>query len=776
MSTGDTWTITKTRFDAHSLGQHNSVFTISNGYLGLKGTLQEDRDGFSPVTLINGLYDELDMFSLIRASNQERRYLDPAHFDTAGRSPAVTNLPNPLAVRVFVGDRELSLTRGTVTNFVQTLDLSCGLYRYAYDFRDGGGRTTRIEMQRFASITNMHRVFMRYSVTPVNHDAEILVLTGISGAVYSNTTRERQFAVTGVDTDARGRCVLRARTPARGIDIAFAVANTCPRGAKPAAIRGLTEHDAVHTLYEFEGRAGESSIIDRFVVLTSSYDHRLGAAVNLDDELDAAAGQGFDAALEEQRRAWAALWDRADVRIDGDDAAQRYLRFCLYHVLAAAPRHTDRLGVPVKLLSGEYYQGNTFYDTDVYILPFYTLTVPPFARACLNWRHIGLGPGRAIAADLGFRGAKLAWQAGPEGEECLGKWWRFTHTNIHINSDAAYALMQYYQATGDDAFLREQGVDLLVETARFFASRAVYDPERDAYDLRDVAGPDEGHCESTNNFYTNYLAIRNLRWAAKMLDHLRTGAPDAHARAVRRLSLSADEPSGWLRVADRLTLLFDPKTRVYEQCEGFYRLKPLPERFGRDRKLWFETVFPYQVLNQPDVVMALVMFRDDFPPDVQRANWEFYKDKSMNFSSMSFVLNAIMAADMGEMDEAYENFLISAGMDVDEELTGRKDTFAGLHGTAAGGAWMAAVLGFGGVCLSDAGLRIRPNLPPNWTGLHFGLTYQGQLLRVSIDEHEVRVAASDEPVAEIRLTVSGQTMTLAPGQSVRIPRESARRS
>ncbi len=218
-------------------------------------------------------------------------------------------------------------------------------------------------------------------------------------------------------------------------------------------------------------------------------------------------------------------------------------------------------------------------------------------------------------------------------------------------------------------------------------------------------------------------------------------------------------------MADRLTLLFDARTKVYEQCNGFYSLEPLPPRLSRDRKVWFETVFPYQALNQPDVVMAMVMFRDEFDRDVQRANWDFYADKSMNFSSMSFVLNSIMAADMGEMERAYEEFLIAAGMDVDEELTGRKDTFAGLHGTSAGGAWMAAVFGFGGVCLSEQGLRIRPNLPPAWNGLRFPLLYQGLRLNVAIDREQVTIGAAGDASRIVSVNVGDRPVTLSGGDS-----------
>lgn len=761
MSTADSWTIVNERHDPQALGQHNSVFTISNGYLGLKGNLAEDRDGYCPVTIINGVYDELDMFSTIRASNEDRRYLDPRYFDSAGKSPAVANLPNPLFTRVFVHGREVSFSRGRIGAFRQSLEMRSGLYRYEYEFTDVAGRTLRIKMERFASLNLARRVYLRYVVTPINFDGSVRVQMGIDGDVHSNITRERQFRVIGAHAGrhtAHGTSTsefsLHANTPARGHDVRMLgiVRSTTEQFNR---IESFVEHDRAYVEYEWTAAPNATVGFDRFLALASSEDVRHGVNVPIEREAEAAASEGFDAALVTQRAAWEKLWQRADVVIEGDDAAQRALRFSLFHLIAAAPRHSDRLSVPVKLLSGDYYQGNTFYDTDTYIVPFYTFVLPEYARTCLNWRWEGLKPGREIARQLGLEGAKFAWQAGPLGEECLGRWWRFTHTNIHINADVAYAVMQYRWATGDERFFTERGVELLVETARFYRSRAERDESTGEYHLRNVAGPDEGHCESTDNFYTNYMAQRNLEWAIAAVTPQSPGGPPA-------------ETSAWREVASGLSLRFDPATKVYEQCVGFYQLKDIPSDLLTERKVWFVTVAPYKALNQPDVIMAMVLFRDDFPADVQRANWDYYKTKSMNFSSMSFALNSIMAAEMGEPQDAYRDFIISAANDLDEELTGRRDTYAGLHGTGMGGAWMAAVFGFGGVSLSSRGLRIRPKLPEKWSRLTIPLMYQGERLNIDITQTEVRISAGRERAVALEMEVCGRAVRIRSGEVVTI--------
>jgi len=767
MSARDNWVITNTRHDAHTLAQHNSVFTISNGYLALKGNLQEDRDGHSPVTIINGVYDELDMFSLIRASKHERPWLDPEYFDTAGKSPAVANLPDPLFVRVFVDGRELSLSRGHVSAFRQELDLRCGLYHYSYDYYDDR-RTTRIEMWRFASLKHAHRVYMRCRVTPFEDGVPVRIFSGINARVHSNTTHERQFSTVSLETGPGPICRLHVRTNARSHDVYMTVVNRSRASAGPPTVHSVAEHDAVYTAYAFTSTAGQPLTIDRLIHISCSEDRRHGDRLPDDHTSEQHQVDGFDSALEEQRAIWETIWDRADVRVDGDANAQLYLRFALHHLLAAAPRFTDGLSVPVKLLTAEHYQGNTFWDTDLYIEPFYLFTFPELARTSLDFRHVGLEPGRQIARELGYEGAKFAWQAGPYGEECLGKWYRFTRANIHINAAVVYSLMQYYWATGDDEFMRARGIDILVESARFYASRVVYNGGRDAYDIPNVAGPDEAHCDSTNNFYTNYMAVRTLRWAAELLGRLRQISPNTYDKCVERLALVDDEPEHWRHVAERLTLLFDARTKIYEQYEGFHQLPPPPADLLEGRQEWFIPLAPYQALNQPDVVMAMVLFRDEFPQDVRRANWEYYKDKSMDFSSMSFAINAIMSADVGEMDEAYREFMISAGMDLDESLTGRGDTYAGLHGSALGGAWMAAVFGFGGVHLSEGGLRINPNLPPQWERLRFNLLLRGEVVKVSIDQSDIELAVGNERALELPARVAGQAVTLRSGQTERV--------
>lgn len=784
MATNADWIITNARCDPAALAQHRSVFAVSNGVLGLSGHVIGECDGPWPLTIVNGVYDELDMFGQLRASPGPRPWLDERYFDSAGRSPAVAALPDPLHVRIFVGGREIAFNCGKIVQFEQSLLLRSGVYAYVYDYLDEAGRKTRVESQRFAMLGDVRRVYMRLVITPRDHDAPIRVVSGIDGTVRSNLTRERQFEVVERTADAEGGCGLTVRTPARGHVVRMAVDHHVEDGT-PTAVRPFASAHSAGVEYEFAGAAGRRVVLDRAVVIDpaaargvpttgvagSEIRNRAASDPNAARECGAATtgvmgsdsppAEPFPDALHANHEAWQALWKRADIQIDGAPEAQRYLRFCLFHLLAAGPRGEAGC-VPVKLLTGQYYQGNTFYDTDLYIVPFYTFVAPQIARACMQFRLGGMAHARALAERQGLPGLKFAWQAGPAGEECLGDWYWFTRTNIHINADVAYAMMQYIRATGDVGILDGGGRELLIGVARFFAARAMHDAATDTWTFEDVAGPDEGHCHSRSNFFTNYLAGRVLEWAAEVSSG--GGADPAPAEAAQ-----------WRRIAAGLRLLFNPATKVYEQCEGFFKLKRLPPDFLARRTAWFEPVWEYQAMNQPDVLMAMMLFGERFDADVLRANWECYRDRSLNFSSMSYVVHAIIAARLGDADEAYRNFRISAGMDLDESLTGRGDTHMGLHGTALGGAWLAAVFGLGGVRLPVAGpgdpvtLQINPCLPKHWKRLRFNLFIQGEQLRVTVDHGGIEVAVGIDGALSLPARIGGKDVTLTSGKSVRVP-------
>lgn len=749
------WIITNTDTSAKALEAANSAFTVSNGYLAMRGNILERREGRLPTTIVAGIFGEADMTASIPSNGAECRYLDASQFNEPKLRPSVANLPNPLYLRVFIDGEELNFDTGKVTDFKQSLNLRTGEYRYEFEIKtDKSRRTFAILMERIACMERFHTAAMRYTFVSFDYRGPMTIRAGVDASVRSNLHSEKQFDVIRYSPG----CV-RARLAGSGAEVETRT-HALISGVK-ARDRAVEADGFFGVEWDFDIGIGRRVVVEQIATVTTSEDKRLGIPIDPRHDKMGLHEPGYDRCLTENWAWWDKAWERADVEIEGDDLAQRYLRFCLFHLISAAPRHTDTLSVPCKLLTGEWYQGSVFYDTDLYILPFYTFTMPEVARGCLNYRYLGLDSGRAIARQFGYAGAKFAWQAGPLGEEVLGPWYRFVHTNIHINADIAYALNLYKNATGDRDFMREKGIDILVESARFYASRAVRDG--DVYHLKDVSGPDEGHCESTDNFYTNVMAAKTLRWAANTLEQLSGESPE-HAGAARsRLNIGDGEPDAWRRVAGGLRVIFDPVTKVYEQYDGFHALKPIPPGFRDDQNEWWFAVYPYQAIHQPDVVMAMTLLREDYPDDVYEANRTFYRERSMDFSSMSHVIHCLAAKDAGDMDEAYRQFIITAGGDLDESLTGRGDTADGLHGTATGGAWMAAVFGFGGVRLTDAGLTVNPRLPAHWTALRFNIWLRGEKVRFEVTQTSLRITVGNEASLEMPATVCGKEFVLRSG-------------
>lgn len=722
MTQDPAWIVSTQALDAPTRAQFSSVCTISNGYLGLKGVIHEDRTTAKPTTIINGVYDLCDMFSTLPASNEERVYLHPEHFAGATPSPAVANLPNPLYIRLFIEGEEVSFARGEITSFTQSFDTRTARHMYQYVYTDARKKKTRVEVEQFAHITEIHRAYMRYRLTPLNYSGTLIVLSGIDGDVVSNVTHERQCTVTEMHAQD-DILALDARTHDRGIRVKMRTHTVIT--PRPDAAQCFREDKAIVTRAIVSLKENTTVTLDKTMVMACDNDENNGLAISPDDDIRTAVHGGYDMAYASHVAGWDDIWQHADITIEGDETAQLWLRFCLCHCSAAAPRYAP-LSVPVKLLTGDYYQGNTFYDTDLYIIPLYTFTHPAWTKSFLQWRLKGHENACKIAKNLGYPGAKFAWQSGPEGEECLGKWWRFTHSNIHINADIVYATCQYVAATGDKAFLEKEMTPMILDFARFYAARARHDAATDTYHYDGVSGPDEGHCTSTDNYYTNYLVRFTLRVAAAL--------PDADKADAQQ----------WCEIADKIAFLYDEQTRVYEQFDGFYALEDISDDFfarRRDRKEWFAPVRPYQAIHQPDVEMAMTMFRDEFDDETVHANHAYYYPRTMNFSSMSFAINAITCADAGDLKGAYDNFMITAGSDIDATLTGRGDTAHGLHGTAMGGAWMALVFGLAGVTWRDNFLTITPRVPAHWTGVRFTLVLHGTPIHIAIDKKTITVSA-----------------------------------
>lgn len=774
LSTAD-WLVAEHGIEPKLMGARETRLTVGNGYLATRGSLVESRRGAWPATYVAGVFDRRDatVIDLVRA-------------------------PDWLATRIDVAGRVLDVDSCSVLSHTQTLDLRQALLFRTTDFEDPDGRQTRLTTVRFASGDNSHLVATRLQIMPLNHGAPITVETGFNGHSpsldrcpyadldrFDEAERWEKWTKTKhthhVQADATGgSALLEVATFDRDIRIGYAMELTAPEA--DVTSRGVSGHEHTAAIVHFDARQGATYTLDKLVGICTSRDYRADGGAVLQRSAAVAAearSAGFDAALAAHRREWARRWKACDCVIGGDQEATRAIRFNLYHLLIASNPADPTVSIGAKALAGEGYKGHVFWDTEIFVLPFFIYTQPDTARALLRYRYETLEGARGNARDNGYEGAQFAWESADSGAETTPKW---THDGvnriwtgeeeIHITADIVYAMDTYVQATGDAVLMSDYGAVIAIEGARFWTSRLEYDTEHDRYDLTNVIGPDEFHEHVDNNLYTNALAQWALRRAAQLADDLRTDSPDVWRTIAGRLELTADEVSNWRRVADRVRVPAFGGKDVLEQFEGYAALDDIPivewdhnnmpvYPAGYDHFNCGETT----LIKQPDVLMLMYLLPDLFDPETVCANFDFYEARTMHKSSLSPAIHAIMGIEAGATDKAVQYFRRSVLVDLVDNQGNTRD---GIHIASASGSWMSVVAGFGGFRVRDGRPAFDPWLPPEWTSVQFNLSWHGSLLgvRVSHDGITLDWPASARPLT---VAVAGRNHRLQPGETPTLP-------
>jgi trehalose/maltose hydrolase-like predicted phosphorylase len=484
-----------------------------------------------------------------------------------------------------------------------------------------------------------------------------------------------------------------------------------------------------------------------------------------------ARGRGWGAVLADHEAAWAERWRASEIEIDGDPAAQDALRFSAYHLNSAANPADDRVSIGARALTGDDYLGHVFWDTEIFLLPFYILTWPEAARALLTYRFHTLDAARAKAAGMGWRGALYAWESTDTGAEAtplqvVGPDRRVIDIQTgareqHISADVAYAIWQYWQATGDEAFLRDQGAEILLETGRFWASRATREPDG-LHHIRGVIGPDEYHLNVDDNAFTNVMAQWNIARALEVASLLGERWPDRWKSLSERLELQAAELGHWRRVADTLATGRDAGTGLYEAFEGYFGLEAidLTAYLGRsvpmDVVLGRERTAKSQVVKQADVVALLALLPEAFPGQSGAENFRFYEPRCSHGSSLSTAMHGLVAARLGESEMALRFFRKTASIDLGDAHVAIQ---GGVHIAAQGGLWQMTVFGFAGLSITGEFLTLDPRPPEAWDRLRFRIQWRGRQLRFDIRQHDLEIVLEAGPPTSIR--INGQLTPIA---------------
>jgi trehalose/maltose hydrolase-like predicted phosphorylase len=724
-----------------------AVFALVNGYLGTRAALEEGSDVSDPATFVNGVFDAVTEEVVQAAAT-------PEHQIIAAPTPELVVAPDWSRLRITVEGAPLDVESAELLEQRRTLDMRRGVLLREWRIRSGT-RTTRLRSLRFASLDDRHVLGQVLELTPEDWSGPVEVEAIVDGDV-TNDGGVRHL----VDHQTRrvdGGLLLTTETSEKRIRLCFATAATLSEGGA-VDLEDASTSTALIQRWSIDATRGRTCTLRKIVTVFTSRDDEDPAARAV-GRLKEAVGTGLATLLERSARAWAERWDSADVEITGDEETQRKARFAIYHLIGCANPDDEYASPGARSLTGERYKGHVFWDTEIFVLPFFVYTHPPTARALLMYRYHTLPAARDNARAMGYRGALYAWESTDTGVDVTPS---FVYNSAgerleiltgllehHISADVAYAIWQYWRATRDEAFFLDAGAEMLLEMARFWASRAERD-EDGRYHIMRVIGPDEFHENADDNAYTNLMAQWVLRRGLETVEWLRAHHPDRWRELSERIGFKEAELAAWEEVARGLVDNFDPETNLFEQHRGYFDLEYIdlrdlePRTKSVDAILGWSRLTNSQIIKQADVIMLLFLLGDEFPREVHEANFRFYEPRTTHDSSLSPSFHALAAARAGDFETAKRYFERAANLDLD--FSHGVTAAGGVHIAALGGMWHALVFGFGGMFVEDEGPRFEPHVPEDWQTLRFSVLWRGSQLRVTATNSTAEVATGGEPV------------------------------
>ena len=726
------WCIEKKGFEMPDIEMNGSKFLIGNGYMGYRGTMEEY--GAEQLVAVNlaGFFDLAD------GSNWRES----------------VNAPNPLYTLIKTTDTELNLSKTTVVSHKQNLDIRNGIHSRETTFLLDGVNVT-IKAERFVSMVRENIIAMKYSVA-ADKPISIIVKTGIDKSVWNISGKHLNYIK---EEMCRNSIELNAET--------VQLKNK------------LRIYETVLNWSENKNTLGEKLLHSAQIDLQSNKEFEFtkiagiyhGEAIESSkSNFESAVDCGYEAIKKEHILAWENIWNNSDVVIEGDDEAQFALRYSIYHLCSIAPHNTDKCGIPARGLSGQVYKGAAFWDTEMFMLPFFQFTDKTVAENLLKYRINTLPGAERKAHEFGYEGAFYAWESQETGDDACTLFnvtdiftnrplrTYFKDKQIHVSADMVFAMWDYSSVTGDYTVLRDGGLDMIYECVRFFYTYSSFRTYKNRYELLDVVGPDEYHERVDNNAFTNIMVKHAADILTYALDKVKSIYPDKYNEFIK------DKELAWVYdFAQKLYVPEPDKNGIIEQFDGYFKMEDtvpseLKKRELKENEYWgcHGLASTTRVLKQADVVMMLNVFRSEYSNEIKKANWEFYEPYTEHGSSLSACAYAIVAANIGFTDWAYKYFMKTATVDLNGSTRQYLGSLyiGGTHPAANGGSWNTAIYGFAGVSYKDGILDISPNIPDKWQSLSFKLLWQGVRLTVVIGKNGVKV--SPDKKANLDITVNGK--------------------
>ncbi|MUP46167.1 glycoside hydrolase family 65 protein [Gramella sp. BOM4] len=756
------WSIIEEDFDAGRVKSSESLFSIGNGAMGQRANFEEHYSGPSfQGSYIGGVYYP----DKTKVGWWKNGY--PEYF------AKVLNAPNWIGINVFVNEEQLDLyTCKKVKNFRRELNMKEGYLARSFEAELPNGIEIRVEAIRFVSIVNDELGAIEYEVTPLNRDADIRFDPYLDGSITNTDANwEERFWETLEVKAEEERAFIVSRTLKTGFNVGTYMQSQVFKNGSKIDLKpeARSDEDRVSFEYSFSVEKGETAGIKKFAGYVSDMNHPKNELIQAaKNNLDQAIDSGFEKLKAEQKEAWAKIWEMADITISGDVKAQQGIRFNIFQLNQTYLGKDERLNIGPKGFTGEKYGGSTYWDTEAYCIPFYMATKDQqVARNLLTYRFNHLEKAQENAEKLGFsKGAALYPMVTMNGEESHNEW-EITFEEIHRNGAMVFAIYNYVRFTGDFDYIPEMGLEVMIAIARFWHQRANFSEPKNKYVILGVTGPNEYENNVNNNWYTNYIAKWCIEYCLEMIDKVKDGYEDDYHRIMSHVSLNEGEIADWKEVAEQMYLPYSEKHGVYLQQDGFLDKEIVPvEKLDKkqrpiNQKWSWDRILRSCYIKQADVLQGFYFFEDHFSKKDLEKHFDFYEPLTVHESSLSPCVHSIQAAVLGRMGQAYEFYLRTSRLDLDDY---NKEVEQGCHITSMAGTWMSIVEGFGGMRVENDKLSFKPQIPDRWKAYSFKVNFRDRILMVEVSAQKTEFILEGEDSLDI--IVNGKELTVEPNNRI----------
>ncbi|WP_163194333.1 glycoside hydrolase family 65 protein [Clostridium thermarum] len=757
----DEWSIIEENLHLNENKIYESLMSIGNGHMGMRGNFEEDFSGSTlQGTYIAGVYYP----DKTRVGWWKNGY--PEYF------AKVLNSTNFIGISVKLNGEIVDLAKAKINNFKRILNMREGYLLRTFTLTDSEGRETNFEVKRFFSMAEKELAAISYSIEPVNHTAEVEFTPYLDGDVMNEDSNYDEKFWLEVDKFAEnGLFYLTQKTKKTEFVVTCASKYALFNDGNKVEVNPevIIKPQYAANKITLKCEKGSKATLYKYIAVTSNRYFEENQLVSKAVELvEKAYLDGYDKLFRAHSEKWAHIWKESDIVISGDPSAQQGIRFNIFHMNCTYTGDDPRLNIGPKGFTGEKYGGSTYWDTEAYCIPFYLSTSDQsIARNLLIYRYNHLEKAKENARKLGLKGA-LYPMVTINGEECHNEW-EITFEEIHRNAAISYAIYNYVNYTGDESYLQEYGFDVLVETSRFWVSRCNYNSKKDVYMILGVTGPNEYENNVNNNWYTNTMAAWNIEYTLQVAELLKDKYANRYNELVKKLQLTEEEMAQWVDVVKKMYKPEDKELGIFLQQDGYMDkeqmlVKDLPkEDLPLNQKWSWDRILRSCFIKQADVLQGLYFLNDRFDLETKKRNFDFYEPRTVHESSLSPCIYSIIAAEIGYEEKAYELYLRTARLDLDNY---NNDSDDGLHITSMAGTWMSIVHGFGGLRVVNGMLSLKPFIPKAWEQYSFKIVFRDHLLKVTVKQNETIIEHQEG--SDFELKVNDKVYALAKGSTINI--------